>query len=110
MDVSAAVYEHEQVFNDAVRSGNYAPLVAAFADDAVMSFDDLPTGPFQGREAIRRAYADQPPTDALTTRSIEHVGVNAARVLFDWDHGGSGSMMLIWRDGYVASLAIAFDA
>jgi steroid delta-isomerase len=110
MDVSAAVYEHERVFNDAVRSGNYAPLVEAFADDAVMSFDDLPIGPFQGLDAIRLAYADQPPTDTLTTRSIEHVAENAARVRFDWDHGGSGSMELSWRGGRVATLAIAFDA
>jgi len=109
MDVSAAVREHERVFNDAVRSGNFASLIATFADDAVMSFDNVAVGPFEGRDAIEAAYAAQPPTDTLTTRSIEPIAENAARVYFDWDHGGSGSMELSWRGDQVVTLTIAFD-
>jgi len=109
MDVSAAVYEHERVFNGAVRSGNFEALIATFTDDAVMRFDNRPIGPFEGRDAIRMAYESQPPTDTLTTRSIEQVAANEATAYFDWDHGGSGSMQMSWRGGHVATLVIAFD-
>jgi len=98
------------MFNDAVRSGNFAPLMATFADDAVMSFGNLPVGPFEGRDAIGMAYESQPPTDTLSTRLIENDGANAATVYFDWNHGGSGSMQLTWRNGQVASLVITFDS
>lgn len=74
-----------------------------------MTFDDVPIGPFRGRDAIRQGYAAQPPTDTMTTRSIERTAPDAATIRFDWDAGGSGSMRLIWRDGQVLDLAVAFD-
>ena len=56
---------HVERFNEAVRSGDYAPMLEAFAPDAEMVFEGVPAGPFVGREAIAAAYAAQPPTDEV---------------------------------------------
>ena len=57
--------EHVERFNESVRSGNYEPMLAAFARDAQMRFEGVPVGPFAGREAIAAAYAHQPPDDEV---------------------------------------------
>ena len=64
--------EHVKRFNEGVRSGDFAPMLENFADDATMTFDGVPVGPFVGRVAIAAAYREQPPDDeldALDTRS-----------------------------------------
>ena len=108
-DLRAAAHEHIERFNDAVRSGDYAPFLATFARDAVMRFTNVPVGPYHGLDAIRRAYAEQPPTDTMSVRSIEDVDPATAAVAFDWDSGGPGTMTLCWRDGELAELTISFD-
>ena len=109
MDLRADVRGHESLFNDAVRTGDFGAFVATFAEDAVMTFDGVPVGPFRGRDAIRRAYASQPPTDTMTARSIEEIAPGTALVHFDWNAGGSGTMTLTWRDDRIAALRISFD-
>ena len=61
----ALLEAHVERFNEAVRSGDYAPMLAAFAPDAEMAFEGVAAGPFVGREAIAAAYAAQPPTDEV---------------------------------------------
>ena len=109
MDIDAAVAAHVEQFNNAVRSGDYAAFVGMFGDDAVMSFDGVPVGPFRGRAQILRAYQDQPPTSTLTVRSVDEVAPGLARVAFDWDEGGSGTMQLGFAGDAVSELRIAFD-
>lgn len=109
VDLRAAVDAHAALFNRAVRSGDHADFIATFAPDAVMRFATIPIGPFRGREAIARAYADQPPTDTITVREVEEYDPQTAHVALDYDNGGSGTMTLRWRDGQVADLTIAFD-
>lgn len=109
MDLTEAVREHEQLFNDAVRAGDFDAFVATFAEEALMTFDGVPVGPFKGREKIAAAYAAQPPTDTMTIWSIEEVAPETALARFDWDNGGSGSMQVRWRDGEVADLTISFE-
>jgi ketosteroid isomerase-like protein len=108
MDLTKAVREHERRFNEAVRAGDFTEFVTTFAEDAVMAFDDLPIGPYKGREAIARAYAQRPPDDTMTIWSIEEVNKDTADVRFDWDAGGGGSMRVTWRDGLVAATTISF--
>jgi hypothetical protein len=110
MDLTEAVREHERLFNDSVRSGDFDAFVATFAEDATMRFDDVPVGPFKGRDAIAKAYAAQPPSDTMSIRSIEEVAPETVHTKFDWDAGGSGSMQVRWRDGQVAELTIAFNS
>ena len=77
--------EHVERFNAGVRSGDFGPMLAAFADDAELIFEGVPAGPFRGREAIADAYAKQPPDDevrVLDTREepgkvVDRGGCNA---------------------------------
>jgi hypothetical protein len=73
-----------------------------------MRFTDVAAGPFVGRAAILRGYAEQPPDDTMTVRTIEDLDADRVRVHFEWDAGGTGSMHLRRRDGLVAELAITF--
>jgi steroid delta-isomerase len=107
-DLDAAAREHCTLFNASVRSGDWAPFVATFTLDAHMDFVNIPVGPFHGREAIAVAYAAQPPDDTMTIRSVTALDHDTARVQFDWDRGGPGTMTVRWQKGQVAELAIEF--
>jgi steroid Delta-isomerase len=52
-------------FNEGVRTGDWSPLVALFAEDAVLEFEGIPVGPFRGRDAIEEAYRAMPPDDQI---------------------------------------------
>jgi hypothetical protein len=99
---------HVELFNAAQRSGEWAPFVATFTDDAVMSFTGVPAGPYQGRDAIGAAYEANPPADTMSATSVATDG-DTDVVRFAWDGGGTGTMTLRWRGGQLASLRIAFD-
>ena len=50
---------HIEPFNQGVRTGDFEPMLAAFAPDAEMVFEGVPVGPFLGRAAIADAYSAQ---------------------------------------------------
>jgi hypothetical protein len=56
---------HVTLFNEGIRTGDFAPMVAWFTDDAELVFENIPVGPFRGRAAIAAAYAGQPPDDEI---------------------------------------------
>ena len=62
--------EHVERFNAGVRSGDFGPMVAAFAEDAELVFEGILVGPFAGREAIGEAYAAQPPAGRTSFRDF----------------------------------------
>lgn len=109
MDLRDRAFAHAELFNAAVRSGDYSAFLETFAEDAVMRFETVPVGPFRGRPAIAAAYAAQPPTDTLSVRSVAEVDEDTAQVALDYDNGGSGWMVVRWRDAQVADLTIGFD-
>jgi steroid delta-isomerase len=110
-DLTAAVERHCELFNECVRTGDWAPFTASLADDARMAFTDVPVGPFEGREQIAVAYAEQPPTDTLTLEAVETLDPHTARALFVWDNSGEdGVMVLRWHDGRVAAIEVTFSA
>jgi steroid delta-isomerase len=110
-DLTAAVERHCELFNDCVRTGDWAPFTATFAEDARMAFTDLPVGPFVGRDQIAVAYAEQPPTDTMTLEAVETLDPQTARVHFAWDASGDdGALLLRWRDGQVAAIEVTFGA
>jgi len=104
----ALLERHVELFNDAVRSGDFGVFVNEFTEDAVMRFDGMPVGPFRGRAAIARAYQTQPPADTMALMSYEPVGEDAVQAQFEWDAGGSGQLYLRWVDAEVTELVIAF--
>jgi steroid delta-isomerase len=92
---------HVGKYNDAVRSGDFGPFLDMYDDDAVMSFDDLPVGPFAGRSAIAQAYRDQPPGDTMLLIDMREIGDDAVSATFEWDEGGTGEMYLRWQSGRI---------
>jgi hypothetical protein len=107
-DATDRISEHARRFNDAVRTGGWADFVGGFAPDAVMTFSGMPVGPFRGRDDILRAYLDAPPSQTLTVTWIEG-DEHRADATVAWSDGGTGTMSLVWRDGLVSALTVAFD-
>ena len=65
MDITLLVRAHIDTFNTAVAIGHFDEMVAHFTDDAALTFEGVSVAPFQGKEAIARAYSAQPPDDQL---------------------------------------------
>jgi len=102
--------EHVQRFNEGVRSGDFAPMVAAFTEDAELHFEGPPAGPFVGRDAIDAAYREEPPDDEIEILgSEERDGVVVARYAWLRDEGRqAGEMFLTPRDGQIQKLVVTF--
>jgi steroid delta-isomerase len=100
-DLRAMLERHVGKYNDAVRSSDFGPFLDMYADDAVMSFDDLPVGPYFGRVAIAEAYRTQPPNDTMLLIDMHEIGDDGVNATFEWDAGGTGEMSLRWHDGQV---------
>ena len=102
--------DHVERFNQGVRSGDFTPMVAAFADDAELHFEGVPAGPFVGRHAIEGAYREQPPDDEIEILgSEERDGVVVARYAWLRDEGRqSGEMLLTPRGDRIQKLVVTF--
>ena len=109
MDVSLAA--HVERFNEGVRSGNFAPMLAAFASDAELVFVGVPVGPFVGADAIAAAYAAQPPDDTVTLlgASRHEEGMEVAEYAWDADGLRAGRMLAATSDGAIVRLVITFE-
>ena len=102
---------HVERFNAAVRSGDYAPMLAAFAPDAEMTFEGAPAGPFTGRDAIAAAYAAMPPTDEVRLLGPVRAEDGATVADYAWAADGvrAGRMLLSARDGRITRLVVTFE-
>jgi hypothetical protein len=65
MDHRAVVDAHVTAFNEGVRTGDFAPMMAGFHHDARLEFRGVAAGPFEGRVSIAEAYRTQPPDDEI---------------------------------------------
>jgi steroid delta-isomerase len=103
--------EHVRRFNEGVRSGDFAPMAAAFAEDAEMHFEGVPVGPFVGRDAIAAAYRDKPPDDEVEIFDTEERdGLIVARYAWLRDEGHqAGEMRISERNGQIQKLVVTFD-
>jgi len=99
---------HVRAFNAGVRTGDWEPMLAPFADDAELHFENAPAGPYVGLDEIRRAYREQPPDDELRLLGIQE---EEDRVLaaFAWLRGGTGRLALEHDQGTVTKLTVFFD-
>lgn len=103
--------EHVERFNEAVRSGDYGPMLAAFAPDAEMRFEGVAVGPFAGREAIAAAYARQPPGDEVMLLTEPRVERDTEESDYAWKSEGTraGRMILTALGGKIARLVVTFE-
>ena len=105
------LHGHVLRFNEAVRTGEWAPMLELFADDAELAFAGVPAGPFQGRDGIAAAYAAQPPDDEVTTLRVEPGGAEVT-ALYAWRKEPAtvaGRMVLTPRGGRIARLLVTFE-
>jgi steroid Delta-isomerase len=103
--------EHVRRFNAAVSSGDFAPMLELFADDAVLEFRGVPVGPFHGRAAIEAAYREQPPDDQVEVLEASEDG-DEVRARYAWlrDEGRAAGDMILTRAGdRIAKLVVTFD-
>jgi hypothetical protein len=96
--------EHVDRFNYGVRTGDFEPMVAAFARDAELVFEGILVGPFVGRETIGEAYRAQPPDDEIVL--LDGDGTYAWASQPDIP---AGQMFLTERNGEIARLVIRYD-
>ena len=108
----ALLYDHVRRFNEGVRDGDFATLLAHFADDAELAFEGVPVGPFRGRDAIAAAYRKQPPHDEVDVLEVSERdgGVVVARYAWRRDRErAAGELRLTAADGKIARLVVTFD-
>lgn len=110
-DLAAFLTRHVATFNAAVASGDFAPLVELFADDARLEFVGVPVGPFVGRPAIAEAYRTRPPTDTMTILDTWAEPDGTVVETFSWSADGgsrSGEMRLRVVRGRIQELVVSF--
>jgi ketosteroid isomerase-like protein len=103
--------EHVQRFNAGVRSGDFAPMLENFTDDATMAFEGVPVGPFEGRDAIAQAYRAQPPDDELDVLDIRREG-DTLIAGYAWRRAPNvraGALRLTVDGDRIAKLVVTFD-
>jgi steroid Delta-isomerase len=94
-----------------VRTGDFGPMLARFADDAELVFEGVPVGPFAGRDAIAAAYREQPPDDEI--RILEaHEDGDEGVAGYAWRKEPAtraGELRLARRDDRIARLVVTFE-
>ena len=103
--------EHVGRFNEGIRSGDWGPMLAAFAPDAELVFEGVPVGPFVGRAAIEAAYREQPPDDEVRLLGPVREEDGALVADYAWAREGrrAGRMILTPRGGDIARLVVTFE-
>jgi len=101
--------EHVRSFNYGVDFGDWSPMLARFADHAELYFVGAPAGPFVGREAIEKAYEDQPPDDRIVLLGVQEEGDRKVVAGYAWQKGGTGRLELEHDRGQITRLTVIFD-
>ena len=103
---------HVELFNQGVHSGDFAPMLEQFAEDAELVFEGVPAGPFHGKETIAAAYASNPPDDEVDVLSSEQADDTTVVARYAWraDKGRpAGRMILTSRGEQIVRLVVTFD-
>ncbi len=96
-------------FNAGARSGDWAPMLERFADDAELEFVGVPAGPFRGREAIAAAYRDRPPDDEIDVLETREEG-DTVVARYAWRRDRATGELRLTHDGArITRLVVAFD-
>jgi cysteine desulfurase / selenocysteine lyase len=102
--------DHIERFNAGVRSGDFGPMIRAFAEDAVFEFDDRGIPPLRGRAEIEAGYRDYPPDDEIEVLSTEEPDASTVVARFRWVREGDSGTITMRHDGPVLEgIAVRFD-
>ena len=105
------LHDHVARFNAGVRSGDFGPMLEAFAGDAEMAFEGVPVGPFRGRGAIAAAYRERPPDDELEVLDAREEGpLVVAAYAWRAEPGVPAGELRLTREGdLIRRLVVTFD-
>jgi steroid Delta-isomerase len=107
----ALLHDYVMVHNECVRTGDWQPLAEWFTADAVLAFEGVPVGPFEGRDAIAAAYCERPPDDEVVVFGVDDDGeMVVAR--YGWlrePATTAGRMLATPRAGKISRLTVTFD-
>ena len=107
----ALLADHVARFNAGVRSGDFAPMVDGFTEDADLVFEGIQIGPFRGREEIAAADRMQPPDDEIELLDSEQDSEGRVVASYAWrSRPGfwAGALVLLAREGRIARLVIHY--
>jgi SnoaL-like protein len=103
---------HVELFNQGVRSGDFAPMLEQFTEDSELVFEGAPAGPFHGKARIAAAYASNPPDDEVDVLSSEEADDGTIVATYAWradERHPAGRMILTPRGDEIARLVVTFD-
>jgi steroid delta-isomerase len=106
------LYEYVARHNQGVRTGDWEALGECFADDAVLAFEGVPVGPFEGRDAIEAAYRERPPDDEVRVLGAEEEA-EAVVARYAWSvtpEKRAGRLRLTRRGDEIERLVVTFEA
>lgn len=108
---------HIERFNAGVRTGDWAPMVDGFTEDAELVFEglsgDVIRGPIRGRRQIAAAYRNQPPDDVIEVLDVFEPDEDLVVATYAWGRAAgtrSGELHLTRRGERIARLVITSDA
>jgi aminoglycoside 6'-N-acetyltransferase len=110
-DGIALLHDYVMVHNECVRTGDWEPLAEWFTEDAELSFEGVPVGPFNGLEEIAAAYESRAPDDQVVIFGTgESAGEIVARYGWLKEPGKQAGRMLVTpRDGKIQKLLVTFE-
>lgn len=112
MEIRELLTAHVTRFNSAIESGRFEEMVQHFADDAVMIFDGVPVGPFEGRDEILAAYAARPPDDRLLPLEVLASSPDSIATSYAWSSAPddrAGTMTLDRKGDLITRLVVRFE-
>lgn len=100
-DAAILLEEYVRLHNEGVRSGDFAELCELFDAKAELRFEGIAFGPFRGRSAIARAFAERPPRDEIVVRAegtyalASEPGVTCGRIRLEANEDGEIARLVI---------------
>jgi hypothetical protein len=98
-----------KVHNAAIDTGDFAPIVDMFSEDAELRFVGIDFGPFSGRAEIAKAFVARPPQLKLVLSSIttDRDKATAVYSVAAAPTVRAGTLVLTVRDGMIERLTIS---
>ncbi len=111
--VAAFVADHVAVFNAAVASGDFSPLLARLTDDAVVRFENVPGAgvlEFAGRDSYTAAYQTNPPDDQIEVTGEPREEEGAIVIGFVWRRDKAPGVMRLTvnDDDLISHMLVSF--
>ena len=94
-----------------MQTGDWAPMLERFADDAELVFEGVPAGPFRGLPAIAEAYRDRPPDDTIAVLD-ERINCDEVTAGYAWGRAPevqAGELRLTLDGDRIRRLVVTFD-